>query len=258
VNPADYKDLLMTLILIPFALVVGTGVLFVFFAVRWSRKMREATENSARVFGTTLLGSRGNFSSNIFSQPSRWLAIKGSNIVLIQEAMSLHDITPCSWEEGLLEAREQKVFISPAINGWTLILGCGLPDSSEDVDRCYHFLVQLSRKLGHVQYFSCNRALNYHSWALLDKGEVFRAYAWAGETIWNQGQITAAERDLKMQCFDYGFEPANFSLRENLGSNCEKVYRLASRWSVDPAAIPEEVWQSRRGIVGQFSHPKTS
>ena len=53
----------------------------------------------------------------------------------------------------------------------------------------------LSRKLGHVQFFSANRVLNHHSWALLDQGEVFRAYAWAGETLGNQGPLTAAEKD---------------------------------------------------------------
>jgi len=240
--------------LIPFALVVGTGVIFVFFAVL-TRRMREISPTVRRLRAAGFPFPKSYFPGNIFAYPSRWIAIKGNNLLLIQEALRLHSITPCSWEEGLIEARDHKVFISPPIGGWILIVGGGLPDPSEDVDRCFHFLVGLSRKLGHVQHFSCNRALNYHSWALLEKGEVFRAYAWAGETLWNQGPVTAAERELKMQCFDYGFEPANFSLRESLITNCEKINRLAGRWSLDPVSIPEEVWNSRRGVVGDFSHP---
>ncbi len=40
----------------------------------------------------------------------------------------------------------------------------------------------------------------------MDDGCVTRAYAWAGETIWNQGAKTLAENGLGMKCSGYGEE----------------------------------------------------
>ena len=114
--------------------------------------------------------------------------------------------------------------------------------------------MNLSRKLGHVQFYSVNRALNHHCWALLEKGQIFRAYAWAEETLWNQGPRTAAEKELRLLCLAYGAE-VDFSLREALGNNCERLNQLAARWSMDPAAMAPAMWRGR-GIVGQFSHSK--
>src|SRR5208282_3093697 len=116
-------------------------------------------------------------------------------------------------------------------------------------------LTDLSRKLGHLQFFSVSRAVNHHCWALLERGQVFRAYAWAGETLWNQGPVTAAEKELQMLCLAYGGEGNPFALRESLAANSERVNQLAARWSVDPAAVSTAMW-SGRGIVGQFSQSK--
>jgi len=173
----------------------------------------------------------------------------------VQAVLNLDGPKPCSWEDGMAAAGEDKVFISPPLSGWVLVVGPGLPDPAEDIDDCYRFLADLSRKLGHLQFFSVSRVLNYHGWALLERGHVFRAYAWAGETLWNQGPLTAAERELQMLCVAYGAEQNALALREALAANSEKVNQLAARWSVDPAAIPPATW-SRWGIVGQFSQSK--
>ena len=156
----------------------------------------------------------------------------------------------------MTESREHKLFISSPISGWILVVGAGLPDPSEDVDRCYHFLIELSRRLGHLQFFSYNRVLNHHAWALLERGCVFRAYAWAGQTLWNQGPVTAAEKEVGMVCFDYGADPEDYALTENWMLNPEKVNRLAGWWSVDPATIGDKTRLTRHGIVGERSHSR--
>jgi hypothetical protein len=97
--------------------------------------------------------------------------------------------------------------------------------------------------------------VHYHAWALLEKGHVYRGYSWAGETLWNQGPVTAAEKDLEMLCLEYASDQSPFALREDLSANCEKVNQLAARWSIDPAAISPEMWRLQ-GIVGAFSHSK--
>ncbi len=247
------------LMLIPVGIVLGLGVYFVFRALRGARLKRQLyaftqpTDQGADASATPVSISLG---LSLFEQPCRWLAIKGENLSAVQSALNLHHVVPCSWEEGLMEAQEDKLFISPPIASWILVVGSGLPDPAEDVDRCFRFLTDLSRKLGQVQFFSTNRVLNHHAWALIEKGHVYRAYAWADNTLWNQGVMTSAERELELRCFDYGSELI-YTQREGLSVNSEKVTQLAARWSIDPSAISETNWSAGNGIVGELSRPKS-
>jgi hypothetical protein len=237
--------------LIPFVIVLGTGVVFIYFA--WRR---------ASLLNTNLTANRRSapsavesFRATPFEQPTRWMAVKVNDPSVVQAALHLNRPTVCSWEEGLAEAREDKLFISPPVSGWVLVVGSGLPDPAEDVDVCYRFLTDLSRKLGQVQFFSASRVVNYHCWALLEKGHIYRAYAWAGETLWNQGPLTAAERELGLVCVGYGADHSTFAIREALTVNTESVNQLAARWSLDPCACSLALLNGR-GIVGEFSQSK--
>src|SRR5262245_38195411 len=60
-----------------------------------------------------------------FRRPGCWIAVKSRNVLAVQSALGLHNVRPCSWFEGL--AAEEKVFISPPVQGWILVMGCGLP-----------------------------------------------------------------------------------------------------------------------------------
>jgi hypothetical protein len=240
------REIAFLLMLIPFGVVLGIGGFFIYCA--WRRTTLFNGEELSASLSTS-------YRSVTFEQPARWLAVRAVNLSVVQAALKLHRPTSCSWEEGLAEAREDKLFISPPMAGWVLVVGSGLPEPSEDPDRCYHFLTGLSRKLGHVQFFSASRIVHHHCWALLERGRVYRAYAWAGETLWNQGPVTGAEKDLDMLCLAYASEPNPFALREALSANSEKVNQLAARWSIDPGAISPEMWRGR-GIVGAFSHSK--
>jgi hypothetical protein len=247
VSQYEAKEIAWLLMLIPLGVVLAIGAFFAYCA--WRRASLFQDEEASASLSTPS-------HSATFEQPARWLAVKAVHPSVVQAALNLHGPTPCSWEEGLAEAHEDKLFISPPLAGWVLVVGSGLPEPAEDPDRCFHFLTGLSRKLGHVQFFSVSRVVHYHCWALLERGRVYRAYAWGGETLWNQGPVTAAEKALDMLCLDYASEQNPFALREALSANAEKVNQLAARWSIDPGAISPEMWRGR-GIVGAFSHSKS-
>jgi hypothetical protein len=147
---------------------------------------------------------------------------------------------------------EQRLFVAPPVNGWTLVIGSDLPDPADDIDICFRFLVDLSHKLGQVQFFHANPIWNHHAWARIESGQVVRAYAWAGKTLWNQGIKTRAELALGLKCFHYVESPAQFSSRqlEILSANTEKVASLASRWSLDPVAVDEKTLAQTCGVAG--------
>jgi len=148
--------------------------------------------------------------------------------------------------EGMMGGHE--FFVSPRVHGWVIVTGLGLPNPSDDVDACFHFLIALSRRLGHVQFFHANLILQHHAWARLDEGCVTRAYAWADETVWNQGARTLPEIELGLECFDYGETSAT---NEYAGTNAEKVPLLAARWSLDPAEINRHFVKHTTGIAGE-------
>lgn len=191
--------------------------------------------------------------SCIFKRPLCWLAIRARSLNEVQKALRLHNAKPCSWAEGL--TGDEKLFIAPPVKGWVLVVGTGLPDPGDDVDVCYRFLIELSRKLGTVQFFCANRVLHHHAWVRIEGGKVLRAYAWAGKTLWQQGATTAAEKELNLQCFDYteSSEPPAFGQRDVMALNTDKVPLLAARWSLDPAQIDSQCIQKETGVAGEPS-----
>ena len=191
----------------------------------------------------------------LFDRPSRWIAIRCSNIQKVQAALGLNNPTPCPLSEGFSRLNEHKLFISLPVKGWILVVGHSIPDVSDDVDKVYHYLMSLASELGSVQYFSSNRALSHHAWVRIENNRVYRAYAWTGETVWNQGERTAAERELELKCYDYGASPMPypFTARDSHVANTDKVIQLASRWSVDPLAVNNPNFKAAFGIVGDPS-----
>ena len=186
-------------------------------------------------------------------RPGCWLVVKSKNLVAVQSALGLHNARPCSLAEGL--AGGKLLFIAPPVHGWILVTGDGLPDPSENVDACFRMLLDLSQKLGQVQFFKACRILNHHAWARIENGRVVRAYAWAGTTIWNQGVRTHAERELGLVCYDYGesVERDDFLETDGVVPNVEKTPLLAARWSLDPARIEERFLEDECGVSGELS-----
>jgi hypothetical protein len=185
----------------------------------------------------------------VFPQrPTTWLAIRSATPEAVQAALGLSHSTPCSWSEGMAGAHE--FFISPSVHDWVIVTGLALPCPDDDVDACFLFLTALSRKLGHVQFFHAEKFTNHHAWARVDDGCVTRAYAWAGETVWDQGAKTMPEIQLGLKCFAYG---DNCVTNEIAEMNFEKVAALAARWSLDPAAVDEHLLNQASGTAGELS-----
>ena len=191
------------------------------------------------------------FKLTLAPRPASWMAIRSQSPQAVRAALGLDHFAPCPWGEGL--AGGHRFFIGPPVNGWIIVTGSGLPDPGNDADECFRFLTRLSRKLGHVQFFQAERVLQHHAWVRLENGVVKRAYAWASETVWNQGVKTAGEMDLSMKCFGYSEHPAadSWAAAEWMTANVAKVPLLAARWSLDPARIDGRLRKHADGIAGE-------
>jgi len=249
-------DLVVPLLILVLGVALGMFLICLLLAVHFVGK-RQSSESRQPWSPQEVLRTGRLTIHRIFTPPDRWLAIRGEDLALVQATLGLQRPRPCSWEEGLNAIHGQKLFISPPCKGWILVMGPALPDPAEDVDRCFRFLLHLSRKLGHVQFFGYNRILNHHGWAVLSEGTVSRAYIWADQTLWNQGRLTREEIDLGLRCFDYGevLERDDFSQADPAAVNVERVPALAARWSLDPTAINARTLRQSQGIAGRFPRP---
>jgi hypothetical protein len=245
--PVSRHDDLVAVLLIAMvtAILACIGVLRLVIRRELRRRSPQQQFNPARL------------SASLFEPPTRWLAVRSQNPQAIQSALGVQHPRACSWSDALARPFEPRLFISPPVNGWVVVMGCDLPDPSDDIDECFKFLANLSQKLGEVQFFSRNRAVGHHGWARLNSGKVLRAYAWAGETLWNQGAATTAERDLNVRCFGYteDVEALGYGEREVLTLNTERVVRLAAAWSLDPTSIDGADLENK-GIAGDLLHGK--
>jgi hypothetical protein len=250
------SDLIAALLILVLGVALGIGVTCFLLVLNFLRKNR--TVNRPPMRRRELVPRERRVPVPLFQLPGRWLAVRSTNPMLVQAALGLHNPIPCSWEEGLAVANEQRLFISPPLNGWILVMGSNLPDPCDDVDKCFRFLMDLSRKLGQVQFFSLNRPVNHHSWAQLDQGAVVRAYSWAGRTLWNQGKITRAELELGLKCYGYGEgeERIDFGRPDPAAINTERLPLLAARWSLDPTSIDARLLKENSGIAGKISRLK--
>ena len=184
--------------------------------------------------------------SESLPRPACWLAVRSVSTEAVKSALALNRAAPCSWIEGLAGSHE--FFISSRVHGWVIVTGLGLPTPSEDVDATFLFLIEMSRKLGHVQFYYAEKFSRHHAWARLDDGCVTRAYAWTGETVWNQGPKTLPEFDAGLKTFDYGDSTATILDAE---TNFERVPQLAARWSLDPAEVKMDSARQSIGLAGE-------
>jgi len=185
-------------------------------------------------------------------RPTSWLAIRSYSLQAVQSAFDLRNPKPCSLVERRTSAQE--LLIAPPFRDWIIVFGSGLPNPADDVDACFRFVLDLSRKLGHVQFFVADQVLYHHAWVQAEAGRVIRAYAWAGQTLWNQGVKTVPELKLGFKVFSYGesSEGAIWNQNEVMAMNADKVPLLAAHWSLDPAQVQFRLAEYGGGIAGEM------
>lgn len=225
-----------------FGLVLGGGVAMILVHRRHLREWREQQRRWA-VPPEVLRDARRRSVS--LPLPGRWMAIRSSNTVHVKASLGV-SAGAIAWSEALSRAREDRLFVSAPVDGWTLVIGEALPDPAQDVDALYRFLVGASRETGEVQFFSIDRVLGFHAWARLREGRVVRGYAWAGSTEWNEGRPTLDERVLGLRCRDYGdvADPWVPGQTSQELENSERVPLLARRWGISLAAATETLLQA--------------
>ena len=177
-----------------------------------------------------------------FGFKNTWWALPSEDTEAVVDAICLHEPQPANWQTGVDHAYENDVFVTPPVDGWTLITGFRLPPNGQRPrDEVIEPLVHLSELFGTTLVFSTHRVVEYHVWAKAENGTLIRAYGYVGEsgrTFWDEGPLTVEEEGLGFRFFDERCPEAqndSYWEREDLQYPDEmSVMDIAREWSVSP------------------------
>jgi len=170
-----------------------------------------------------------------FGFKSAWFAVRSDNPALIAATIELQGGIPALWDALVPTAPVDRVFISPAVEGWVFLLGDILPAAGGP--RWIGLLHQLSSHSGEAQYFATHRVSDYQAWGRARDGVVTRGFASAGLAV----------------LYDVGVvSPEEVRVRERHPTIDESfVMELAARWSLDPSQL-DAYTSVGTGLIGSI------
>lgn len=186
-----------------------------------------------------------------FGYKNSWLAIKTEENLKIADILNLK-VKPINWANGVKVGCSGKTFITPPINGWTLVLGANFEDFEEKNN--LKTLKKLSIEFEECQAFSTYRSVTYHAWAMLKEGDIIRAVRYFVEEenpFVVIGKRTAIEESInfkiptleEMQNEDY-WENEIFTIPDE-----KMVMTIAESWSINPATLDQRKNLEKLGFI---------
>lgn len=175
-----------------------------------------------------------------FGYKTGWLAIKGGTPEQVIDTLQLKNKTVANWKSGMkMAVSEGKVFVSPLIEGYVLLIG---PMELE-----LEQLGEMAKNFEELQYFVSHRVVELHSWTLFQAGELVRHYYYIGESgeVVSVGELTEEEKDL-------GFDSLIMSEDDDWDEvefpDEESVLEIAAAWGVD-TSMQEHQEEKSTGYV---------
>lgn len=184
-----------------------------------------------------------------FGYKTAWFAIHGTDIPATARALGLTPPAPSTAEPAIAAASDGngKVFISPAIRGWTLIMSSDFLDlAGESSAPFLDVLRRVSAELDtEAQFFATYRVSDAYLWARARRGDIVRAFFnYQGEQMTDIGAPTTEEIRLGYRFFDGNSADASMARyweRKDLTFVDEDhVLQIAGLWSIDPRDLDLE------------------
>lgn len=181
-----------------------------------------------------------------FGYKCMWFAVRTEKPHKLAEVLKLRSISACNWQVGIQEAYAGAVFVTPTIDGWTLVCGWGLPhgDTKEGIDDVKNILKTLSKEFGEAQFFCTDRVVEYHCWMKATNGKVERVYSYSGESgehLAIEGEPSPFEKTMRLaNTFSDEAKDEKYVEREDLvWADEELLMQVAEHWSIDPTKLDE-------------------
>jgi hypothetical protein len=163
-----------------------------------------------------------------FGGKQAWLAVRDGDPEAILAALGLRNLGTVRWRDGidLAHLTDDRVAVTPPLDGWTLAVGRHLMMRRPDV-------AELSAKLQtEVQFFATHRVTESHRWQRAAGGLLIRAFGYVGRT----GEVTTWFGDPDPAERDAGL-PASYDDETTVLVAEQDVLKVAAAWSLDPATL---------------------
>lgn len=177
-----------------------------------------------------------------FGYKNLWFAVRTDSKEDLANLLDIKILGKANWQNGVEQAYDYRIFITPLVNSWTLICGNGLLTLLDKDSSDIQILNKLSKNYREAQYFYTHRITDYHIWAKSENGELKRYYSYIGEQGENikiEGQPTDIEKGFKL--IDTHSDEAkndNYLDNEELVFPDESlVMDIAQNWSVNPTIL---------------------
>ena len=208
----------------------------------WPFRRKQTTAAPQSETGLLSLPPQSPDTPRGFGFKTAWWALPCSDTAAVAAAIGLQDAQPANWQTGVKYAYDRRVFVTPPVDGWTLITGFRLHRGGDSPrEEVIDPLLELSSKFGAALVFASHRVVDYHLWAKAVGGSLVRGYAYLGEsgkTLWDEGPMTPEERALGFAFFDERSpeaESESYWERGDLDFPTEmNVMDVARAWSVSP------------------------
>jgi hypothetical protein len=193
-----------------------------------------------------------------------WLAVKGGHPEALLRLLALTDPAPATWQRGLNAvggdyfdgppawAELSRVFITPAVRGWRLIIGGWVaagpmrraPDDHRNSwRRVAGYCRRLSREFGQAHAFTDQGRMDWFSWILARDGRVYRQMVFEDdEFLTDRGKPTTIEAQLRA-----GFVPDE--VLEQGAPDSGAVAAIAGEVSVNPREFGEGTKSGGQGLL---------
>ena len=183
-----------------------------------------------------------------FGRDMAWLALRTKDSNAVTAALGLSGLRPANWNSGVgaiydPEISDSLIFISPPINGWTIVAGesLPLPAGRTFVDKATPLLRRLGNEFPSVQYFASFPIIDFYAWVRIEKSRRVRAFA-IGEAgiVWDSGKPSQEERQLGLSFVEIrGIRERHGDLggQLQLHPTEQHVFAVAGGWSLNPMAM---------------------
>ena len=225
--------------------------------MKFVRRKRDAAPQQDGAAGTVGIHEERSAATGTgpvgFGYKIAWLAIRTEETQAAAEALRLTDARATSWAEGIdaaygAQQRRAPVFLTPAVDGWTLaVLGGGELFEDDGGGGGTLDLASLSHRFGEVQKFATHRVVEHQEWQRWVHGSPARRYCWVGESgeiRFDEGEPIRAEGNL-LRAADLGGDWDAFDLADE-----ETVMAVAAEWSVNPTTLDERDDLPPGGLLG--------
>ncbi|MGH1418453.1 MAG: hypothetical protein ACRBCJ_06315 [Hyphomicrobiaceae bacterium] len=199
-----------------------------------------------------------------FGPDMAWLAIRTRDTEAVIDALELEDRQIANWSSGIGMVSAEKsdtpfVFVSPPVDGWTFVVGLGLPQpfGQAFADKATPLWKSLGKTFVEVQAYATFPDIDFYAWALMREGKVERIFAIndSGVTL-SEGGFTRAERGVGLKLYDLRGvrgRAGDTGAEMILHPTETQVMQLARVWSLDPTRLSElgEDSEVSVGIAGR-------